>query len=355
MPYFGVTPGTAAGADLDGKELILDADANTTITADTDDTIDIKIAGADDFQFTANKFLVQTGSNIDMNGTELILDADADTSITADTDDQIDIRIAGADDFQFTANTFTAQSGSTIAAQALTATLITPSLPITYSNATGLTAGTTQTQAGGLALTKEINTITVVGTDADAVTLPTAVAGMKVRIYNKDASQYLRVWPFSGDAIDGASANAVDGNVIFAGGWREYTAYDATNWLTTAQSAMTAVGVFTYATATATGTQAITGLGFKPVSIHVFANQANVPGRFSIGFALGTTEFSMRDSHEGTADAFYPTNSFIIAMGGSTNRSHAVINSMDTDGFTLGWTKNGSPSGDGTIQYLAFR
>ena len=46
---------------------------------------------------------------VDLDGNELILDADADTSITADTDDQIDIRIAGADDFQFTANTFTAQ------------------------------------------------------------------------------------------------------------------------------------------------------------------------------------------------------------------------------------------------------
>ena len=60
----------------------------------------------------------------DMNGVELILDADADTSITADTNNQIDIKIGGADDFQFTANTFTAQSGSTIAAQALTATTI---------------------------------------------------------------------------------------------------------------------------------------------------------------------------------------------------------------------------------------
>ena len=49
-----------------------------------------------------------------MNGTELILDADADTSITADTDDQIDIRIAGADDFRFTANSFNVLSGSTL-------------------------------------------------------------------------------------------------------------------------------------------------------------------------------------------------------------------------------------------------
>ena len=53
-------------------------------------------------------------SNTDLNGQELLIDADGDTSITADTDDQIDIKIAGSDDFQFTTNTFTAQSGSSI-------------------------------------------------------------------------------------------------------------------------------------------------------------------------------------------------------------------------------------------------
>ena len=102
--------------DLNGgsDKLVLDADGDTTISADTDDQIDIKIAGADDFQFQANKFLVQTGSKIDINGTELILDADADTSITADTDDQIDIKIANADDFTFTANSFNVLSGSEI-------------------------------------------------------------------------------------------------------------------------------------------------------------------------------------------------------------------------------------------------
>ena len=52
------------------------------------------------------------GGAIDLNGEELILDEDGDTSITADTDDQVDIKIAGADDFRFTANTFTALSGS---------------------------------------------------------------------------------------------------------------------------------------------------------------------------------------------------------------------------------------------------
>ena len=74
-------------------------------------------------------------ASADLNGQEFILDADADTSISADTDDQIDIKIAGADDFQFTANTFTAQSGSTIAAQALTATTITASDAVTIQTA----------------------------------------------------------------------------------------------------------------------------------------------------------------------------------------------------------------------------
>ena len=38
-----------------------------------------------------------SGTSLDLNGGELILDADNDTSITADTDDQIDIRVAGED------------------------------------------------------------------------------------------------------------------------------------------------------------------------------------------------------------------------------------------------------------------
>ena len=37
----------------------------------------------------------------DLNGTELILDADADTSITADTDDVIDFKIANTDHMSF--------------------------------------------------------------------------------------------------------------------------------------------------------------------------------------------------------------------------------------------------------------
>ena len=43
-----------AAVDLNGVELILDADQDTTITADTDDRIDIKIAGSDHFSFSGS-------------------------------------------------------------------------------------------------------------------------------------------------------------------------------------------------------------------------------------------------------------------------------------------------------------
>ncbi|KKN16870.1 hypothetical protein LCGC14_0971580 [marine sediment metagenome] len=81
------------------------------------------VVGTTNSQTLTNKTLTTptlttavVATSLDMNGTRLILDANANTSITADTDDQIDIELAGADDFKITANLFEALSGSTIAA-----------------------------------------------------------------------------------------------------------------------------------------------------------------------------------------------------------------------------------------------
>jgi hypothetical protein len=95
-----------AGVQIDGvnNKIDFDDDQDTSISANTDDTLVFEIAGATDFTMTANKFEVATGSVIDINGTELVLDADADTSITADTDDQIDFKIGGNDTHVFDAN-----------------------------------------------------------------------------------------------------------------------------------------------------------------------------------------------------------------------------------------------------------
>lgn len=68
---------------------------NAWITLPLSITADNATSGA----LTVNGNLSTTG-NLDVNGGELILDADADTSITADTDDQIDFRIGAVDVMQ---------------------------------------------------------------------------------------------------------------------------------------------------------------------------------------------------------------------------------------------------------------
>ena len=68
---------------------------------------------------------------LDLNGAKLTIDANGNTSITSDTDDQIDFEIAGADDFQMTANTFTILSGSTLSA----ASGVTDGHVLTYTSA----------------------------------------------------------------------------------------------------------------------------------------------------------------------------------------------------------------------------
>ncbi len=62
-------------------------DNDSGLDLSTNDQVKVKVANATDFIFKANSLEVQTGSNIDMNGTELILDADGDTSIEASSDD----------------------------------------------------------------------------------------------------------------------------------------------------------------------------------------------------------------------------------------------------------------------------
>jgi cytoskeletal protein CcmA (bactofilin family) len=138
------------------------------------------------------------GGATDMEGRELVLDADGDTTITADTDDQIDIKIAGADDFQFTANTFTAQSGSTIAAQALTATTITASGIVKTDDtteATSTTDGSLQTD-GGLSVAKDAvfgddvkllsdSAVLSFGADSDTTLTHTDGTGLTLNSTNK--------------------------------------------------------------------------------------------------------------------------------------------------------------------------
>lgn len=96
--------------------------------------------------------------------------------------------------------------------------------------ATGLTASTTQTQGGALALTARYNNVTTVANANDAVVLPAAVAGLRITIRNSGANT-LQVFPATGGTIDGGSANA--SVTVLAGVEVIFTATTTTAWLTT--------------------------------------------------------------------------------------------------------------------------
>ena len=96
----------------------------------------------------------------------------------------------------------------------------------TFDVSVGVTAHTGSSQGDG-AISSTFVEIATVGTTGDAVTLPSAAAGKLVFIANNGANS-ADVFPASGDAIDGASANAAQ--ALAAGSNRIYICQDGTDW-----------------------------------------------------------------------------------------------------------------------------
>lgn len=105
----------------------------------------------------------------------------------------------------------------------------------------GLTGGTTQTQAGGLALTADINEVGTVANVDDTVVLPTATPGRRITVINNGANR-LRVFPASGDNL-GAGADTALAAGVAAGERITFVAYDTTNWEPTPTPAAVTLGL----------------------------------------------------------------------------------------------------------------
>lgn len=89
----------------------------------------------------------------------------------------------------------------------------------------GITADVVQAQ-GQAPLTADINEVATVANTNDAVTLPTAAAGLEVVVMNNGANT-LQIFPATGDNL-GAGLN--NPTTLAAGGNVRYVAYNATNW-----------------------------------------------------------------------------------------------------------------------------
>lgn len=80
-----------------------------------------------------------------------------------------------------------------------------------------ISADASGTQAGGTPITAELNLLSTVGGSTYSVTLPVAVAGDHVVIYNNSGTT-AQVFPASGDQIDGVGVNtarSIGGNVAY--------------------------------------------------------------------------------------------------------------------------------------------
>lgn len=90
----------------------------------------------------------------------------------------------------------------------------------------GITAGSTQTQAGATLLTSDINGVTTVGTNGDVVKLPLGVGSSPMIVIHNNTANTLQVFPNTGGFINGGSVDAVDPSQIPAESARVY--YDNT-------------------------------------------------------------------------------------------------------------------------------
>lgn len=117
------------------------------------------------------------------------------------------------------------------------------------------------------------------------------------------------------------------------------------------------VGTFSRDMTAVSGNVAYTGVGFKPKAVIFLATVSNT-SRMSIGVDDGTNRGDVLDQYPVLANSYASSTSHCIAMveGNNVTFQTASINSMDADGFTLAWVKDGSPSAaNANIIYLAFR
>lgn len=110
------------------------------------------------------------------------------------------------------------------------------------------------------------------------------------------------------------------------------------------------VGAFQRDTSVASGNQSITGVGFKPYAIVAFSEEEGGTAA-SWGMDDGTTAQCIQTS---TLVAWTQTDFLIANNDGAGATYNGKVGSFDLDGFTIAWTKGGSPTGTIDIKYIAF-
>lgn len=103
----------------------------------------------------------------------------------------------------------------------------------------------------------------------------------------------------------------------------------------------------------ASGDVAYTGVGFIPTSIIALMN---VNGALYQSIGIVDSSKVSQSNYLSAADVVFQSGNFITYSNQSSWAQGAVVKSFDTDGFTLTWTKIGSPTANTMlIVFLCFK
>jgi hypothetical protein len=115
------------------------------------------------------------------------------------------------------------------------------------------------------------------------------------------------------------------------------------------------VVTFTRDTSLASGTQEITGVGFKPRAVIFLSVVSGGIGRISIGMDDGTTPKAIFDNYALTPNTWDTDNKSIVCMQGSGTYYQGRASLFGNDGFTILWSKVGSSTGTLTVCALVIK
>jgi len=105
--------------------------------------------------------------------------------------------------------------------------------------------------------------------------------------------------------------------------------------------------------AAASGNVAYTGLGFRPTSIILFYA---ISSTFTFGMGSADSAKAVNTVGNDASGNMRPNGGYLVTAYTSPSVSQlATISTFDADGFTLTWTKNGSPTGTLSLYFLCFR
>lgn len=201
---------------------------------------------------------------------------------------------------------------------------------------TGLTAFAGGGQSSATALVTGFNEIAVCATAGDSVKLPTAVAGIRVTVFN-DGAAPAAVFPATSGTINDGSANA--SVPLLPGQTVTYTATSATNWESSSQTVVTGnmvnnkqSSVTKSSTATLTAAELSTGLLIWTGG----AATVTLPTATTIGTQLqatkGTTFDFVVDNAGGSGTVTIAVNTGIVAVSAVTGGTTLTLANSATNG-----------------------